>query len=217
MQTTINQNRIAETLRTLFEDSKNDRFKMLKGVSKGIFRPLQPADFKDVYLSISKEQGEALCDLIQENHLKHIVEFGTSFGISTLYLAQAIIETGGSIITTELLESKAQRAQENFDKAGVGDVIELRVGDAMKTLSNHQAPIDFLLLDGWKDLYLPLFEMLESNFHRDSIIYVDNADMDGSQILLRTVAAKSNYHIEYQFHGKVAIIRCNHSSKNEII
>lgn len=133
---------------------------MMKGVAKSIFRPMQPKDFESVYLPISKEQGEDLVELIINKNLKNIVKFITSFGISTLYLAQGALKTQGNIITTELLASKAKKVKENFKKAGVNELIEVRIGDAMKTLKNHNQPIDLLLLDGWKDLYLPLFNML---------------------------------------------------------
>ena len=105
---------IESTIEQLFNDSKNDHFKIMKGFAKSIFRSIQPADFKDVYLSISKEQGIELTELIVKNNLKNIVEFGTSFGISTLFLAQGVKKTNGKIISTELIESKAKRAIQNW-------------------------------------------------------------------------------------------------------
>jgi len=202
----ITQNNTVQVLDSLFNDSKNDKFKMMKVVPKFIFKPMEPSDFKEVYLSISREQGEDLKEFIQDKNLKNIVEFGTSFGISTLFLAQGVLETGGKIITTELIESKAERAIQNFKKAGVDDLIEVRVGDALETLKNHTEPIDLLLLDGWKDLYLPLFQMLEPNFHADTFIYVDNADMGDTQAFLKTVGQNSNYRLQPRFGGKVVLI-----------
>jgi predicted O-methyltransferase YrrM len=198
---------IEPTIKELYKDSKNDYLRMMRGAAKSIFRPMQPADFKDAYLAISEEQGKDLVKMIKENNIKYIVEFGTSFGISTLFLAQGAIATGGKIITTELIESKAQKALENFKRAGVNHLIELRIGDAMNTLKNHSEPIDLLLLDGWKDLYLLLFQMLEPNFHSNTIVYVDNADMADSRSFLNTVAQNSKYQLHYQHSGKVAIIR----------
>ena len=197
---------IEPTIKELYKDSKNDYLRMMRGVAKSIFRPMQPADFKDAYLAISEEQGKDLVKMIKENNIKNIMEFGTSFGISTLFLAQGVIATGGGIITTELIESKARKALENFQKAGVSNLIELRVGDAMKTLENHNEPIDLLLLDGWKDLYLPLFRLLEPNFHSNTIIYVDNADMAESRSFLKTVSQNPKYQLQYKFHGKVVLI-----------
>lgn len=202
MQNTQIENTIAD----LYRDSKNDYLKMMKGAAKSIFRPLQPSDFEDAYLSISKEQGSDLIDLIKSKDIKTIVEFGTSFGISTLFLAQGVKATGGRVITTELIASKAQQAVENFKLAGVDDLIEIRIGDAMKTLKGYNESIDLLLLDGWKDLYLPLFEMLEPNYHASTIIYVDNADMAESRAFLRVVSQNTRYQMQYLYGGKVAII-----------
>ncbi len=204
---TIKNESIAQVLDDLFRDARNDHIRMMKGLAKSIVRPIRPSDFKEVYLSISKEQGKELLKLIRENNLKNIVEFGTSFGISTLFLAQGAIETGGSIISTELIESKAQKAIENFKRAGVDDLIEVRIGDAMETLEYHNTPIDLLLLDGWKNLYLPLFQMLEPNFHQNTLIYVDNADMTDTQKFLKRIAQNQMYQTEFQHGGKVALIR----------
>lgn len=199
-------NYIETVLEELFEDAKYDHLKMIKGVAKSIFRPMQPSDFQDAYLSISKDQGEDLVHLIKEKNLRNVVEFGTSFGISTLYLAQGILHSGGHIITTELLDHKAKKAIENFERAGVRDHIEVRVGDALSTLSDHTDPIDLLLLDGWKDLYLPLFQMLERNFHSKTVIYVDNADMADAQSFLLTIAQNKKYQLQSRNDGKVVLI-----------
>jgi predicted O-methyltransferase YrrM len=91
---------------------------------------MQPIDFAEAYLSISKEQGKHLKQIIVENDFRSIVEFGTSFGVSTLFLAQGVMETQGHIITTELLGSKALRVIKNFNDAGVDHLIEVRIGDA---------------------------------------------------------------------------------------
>ena len=198
--------KIDSVISELYKDSKNDYLKMIKGATKSIFRPIQPSDFKNVYLAISKEQGEALVDLIKKNDIKNIVEFGTSFGISTLFLAQGVMQTGGKVITTELIESKAQQAIKNFKHAGINNLIEVRIGNAMTALQNYQEPIDLLLLDGWKDLYLPLFQMLEPNFHTNTIVYVDNADMAESRSFLSTIAQNPKYNLQSDYNGKVFLI-----------
>lgn len=88
-------NLIDAKLVDLYKDSKFDALKIIKGAAISVFRPMQPSDFKEAYLSISAEQGEFIVKIIKENNLKNIVEFGTSFGISTLFLAKAVIETKG--------------------------------------------------------------------------------------------------------------------------
>ena len=203
---TLQQEQIASMITELFNDSKYDVLNMMKGAAKSVFRPMHPLDFKDAYLSISKEQGEDLVRLITQNKLKNIVEFGTSFGISTLFLAQGTMETGGNIITTELIDSKAHKAISNFKRAGVSDRIDVRIGDAMDTLKNHDEPIDLLVLDGWKDLYLPLFQMLEPNFHSNTFIYVDNAEMAETKAFIHVIRQNATYQLQSQFGGKVVLI-----------
>ncbi|MDP5061410.1 MAG: class I SAM-dependent methyltransferase [Maribacter sp.] len=204
---TAANNPITATLLDLFIDAKNDKVRIIKGLVKSIVRQMQPEDFKHAYLSISEEQGLFLVDLIQKNNLKNVVEFGTSFGISTLFLAQGVLKTKGRIITTELIASKAEKAMENFKKAEVSNIIDVRIGDAMQTLQNHKEPIDLLFLDGWKNLYQPLFNMLESNFHTNTIIYVDNANMTESRAFLTAVGQNDKYTLESIFDGKVVLIR----------
>ncbi|GLR17243.1 O-methyltransferase [Portibacter lacus] len=204
---TAQKNQISATLAELYNDAKYDYLKMMKGAAKSIFGPMKPEDFKEAYLSISEDQGVELVKLIKENDLQHIVEFGTSFGISTLFLAQGALETKGRVVTTELIESKGKRAIENFEKAGVADLIEVRIGDAMETLKDHDERIDLLLLDGWKDLYQPLFQMLEPLFHKDTFIYVDNADMAESRAFLKVVGQNERYQLEPLFNGKVVLIK----------
>ncbi|WP_139955994.1 O-methyltransferase [Flavicella sediminum] len=200
------ENQINNTLIELYNDSKKDQLKIIKSLAKSAFRKIQPKDFKDVYLSISKKQGEDLSRYIIANNSKNIIEFGTSFGISTLFLAQGIRETKGHIVTTELIVSKAQKAIENFKKAGVDHLIDVRIGDALLTLKNYKEPIDLLLLDGWKDLYLPLFQLLEPNFHKNTLVYVDNANMKDAQVFLKTIAKNPKYQIVPKYKGKVACI-----------
>lgn len=201
------QKQMETTIAQLYNDAKHDQIKIVKSLARSTFRPMQPIDFKDVFLSISKEQGEGLRRLIQDKEIKNIVEFGTSFGISTLFLAQGVTVTGGKIITTEIIESKAKSAIENFKKAGVNELIEVRIGNALETLKNHREPIDLLLLDGWKDLYLPIFQMLEPNFHVNTIIYVDNAEMAETQVFIETIGQNDNYEIQSMFRGKVVLLK----------
>jgi predicted O-methyltransferase YrrM len=202
----IKHDKIETTLNYLYKDSKRDYLKIVKGVTRSVLREMRPDDFEDAYLSITKSQGQDLVNLIKSNNVRNIVEFGTSFGISTLFLAQGILGTNGHIITTELIVSKAQKAIENFQKAGVNHLIKVKIGNAMETLKGYSNPIDLLLLDGWNDLYLPLFKMLEPNFHKNSIIYVDNANMEESKDFLKTVSKSNLYLFEYKFKDKVVLI-----------
>ncbi len=199
-------NNVESTLYALHNDAKKDYLRIGKGVVKSIFRPIQPSDFEHAYLPISKSQGESLRKIIIENKCKNIVEFGTSFGISTIYLADAASKTGGKVITTELLESKAKIAKQNLIDAGLENFVAIKVGDAMKTLQGHNTPIDFLFLDGWKDLYLPLFQMLERNFHSNTIIYADNMDMAGTENYANYLSKKNSIYYSKIMDGNKAYL-----------
>ena len=200
---------VEAVLRSLHDDAKKDYMRIGKGIVKSIFRPIHPIDFEYAYLPISKQQGEELRKLIVQNECKNVVEFGTSFGISTIYLADAVRQTGGKVITTELLESKAKKAVENISKAGLKEHVEVRIGDAMETLKGFDQPIDFLFLDGWKDLYLPLFKMLEPQFHAGTMIYADNMNMEGTQYYGDYVLRdKESYVSELLDGGKAMLTSC---------
>ncbi len=201
--------KVEKVLRHLHDDAKKDYLRIGKGMIKSIIRPIQPADFEKVYLPITEEQGKELHKLVIENQSKNVVEFGTSFGISTIYLADAVRQTGGKVITTELIESKAKKALQNITDAGLNQYVDVRVGDAMKTLRENLEPIDFLFLDGWKDLYLPLFKMLENKFHAGTMIYADNMDMAATRLYGNYVLNnKQKYSSQFVDGGKALLTAC---------
>jgi predicted O-methyltransferase YrrM len=130
--------------------------------------------FKDVYIPLSREQGRFLYLVARAIGAQRIVEFGTSFGVSTIYAAAAARDTGGHVIGTELEPSKRERALEHLAQAGLADVVEVRLGDALETLRDVPAPIDLLLLDGWKELYLPVLRLLERKLRKGAVVLADN-------------------------------------------
>ena len=200
--------RVQSVISSLYQKSRFDVMKVAQGAAKGLFRPLQPSDLQSAYLAISQEQGEFMYHLLCEHGCKHIVEFGTSFGISTLFLGAAAKQTGGKVITTELIESKSKIASDNFKSAGLEDVIELRTGDALQTLADLEGPVDFLFLDGWKDLYLPLFKQLEPLFKKGTLIYADNVDMSDTTPYLEYIHSFPDiYQSEKTHQGKAELTR----------
>ena len=173
----------------MHKEAGSEGLTIAKGLAKGIFRKLTPVDMDNAYLAISSGQGHFIYNLLRQRNAKYIVEFGTSFGISTLYLGAAAKATGGKVITTELLPNKCRVAEQNFKEAGLEDRIELREGDALKTLKDMPGEIDFLLLDGWNDLYLPLLKMLEPKFKKGTLIYTDNASFASAKPFLRYITS----------------------------
>ena len=132
--------------------------------------------FRNNYLSINPQLGRFLYMLARTRRAKRIVEFGTSFGISTIYLACALRDNGGGrLIGTELEPAKAQRAEENLKAAGLADLVEIRVGDALETLQHLDAPIDLVLLDGAITLYLPVLKLVEPHLTPGAMVVGENA------------------------------------------
>jgi predicted O-methyltransferase YrrM len=132
----------------------------------------------EAYLPIPRGVGRLLYILARTHACKTIVEFGTSLAISTIYLAAAIRDNGGGVvITTELHAEKARRASDNLRGAGLLDLVEIRVGDARETLRTIDRPVDFLFIDGWKELYLPILKIVEPHLPAGAIVAADNMSL----------------------------------------
>jgi predicted O-methyltransferase YrrM len=130
------------------------------------------------YLPIHRQVGRLLYILIRANRCRTIVEFGTSFGISTIYLAAALRDNGGGkVITTEMHAGKVRQARENLRGAGLIDLVDVREGDALETLRNIEGPVNLLFLDGWKDLYLPVLKLVEPHLQAGSLAIADDLDI----------------------------------------
>lgn len=140
--------------------------------------PLAAPDFRvsemhrTGYLAVGPAQGRWLYGMALAANAREIVEFGTSFGISTLYLAAAAAETGGRVTGTEFHADKAEKARANLVEAGLSATI--LTGDARETLAGPGAEIDLLFLDGAKELYLPILKLLAPRLRRGSMIVTDN-------------------------------------------
>jgi len=134
---------------------------------------------KSLYLAVSRETATLLYMLARSVKASAVVEFGTSFGISTLHLAAALKDNGGGrVIGTEFEPSKVVRARENIEAAGLGDFVEVREGDALETLARDlPETIDLVLLDGAKSLYQQVLALLEPRLRPGALVVADNAQM----------------------------------------
>ncbi|MFI5216351.1 MAG: O-methyltransferase [Candidatus Limnocylindria bacterium] len=130
--------------------------------------------FKDVYIPISRLQGRFLYLVARSLGAQRIVEFGTSFGISTLYAAAAARDESGQVIGSELEPTKQRAATAHLVEAGLANFAEIRLGDARETLRDVAGPIDLLLLDGWKEMYLPMLQMLAPKLRPGAVVLADN-------------------------------------------
>lgn len=136
------------------------------------------ARLKDAWLPVSRQTGLLLYMLARSSSARVIVEFGTSFGISTLHLAAALRDNGGGrLITSEFEPSKVKRAREHLREGGLSDLVEIREGDALETLAaDLPETIDLLLLDGAKALYPDILSLVERHLRPGALIVADNAD-----------------------------------------
>ncbi|GAA5008779.1 O-methyltransferase [Pseudoluteimonas lycopersici] len=149
---------------------------------------------KDLWLPVSRETGALLYMLARSTNARTVVEFGTSFGISTLHLAAALRDNGGGcLITSEFEPSKVARAREHLTSGGLIDLVEIRAGDALDTLSvDLPESIDLLLLDGAKALYGDILNLVENRLRPGALIVADNADYS-PEYLERVRSPKGGY------------------------
>jgi predicted O-methyltransferase YrrM len=160
---------------------------------------------KDLWLPVSRETGRLLYVLARSSRARHIVEFGTSFGISTLHLAAALRDNGdGRLITSEFEPGKVSRAREHLAAGGLMDLVEVRVGDALQTLATDlPGSIDLVLLDGAKALYNDILSLLESRLRPGALVIADNADFC-PEYLARVRSPQGGY-LSTPFAGDVEV------------
>lgn len=208
---TLSDPKVESVLERLHREGKNDKlrfgWKLLPYVAQKLL--FQKPSFTDQYrriadlaISISPEQGIFAYLVARSIAARRIVEFGTSFGVSTIYLASAIRDGGGGIVIgSEFIESKAVRARANLLEAGVGDCVEIRVGDAMETLADPGGEIDLLLIDGSKELYLPIVKLLAPHVREGGVVLADNVL---SPFIKRSLADYVAY-MEDERHGFTSV------------
>lgn len=191
----LSTGRVAQTLQQLFEEAEQaDRALMERFVNaerpeqliaesvaehfaeerrdvRGFYR-----GYVDNFLNVAPEYGRFLYQCARARKATRIVEFGTSMGVSTIYLAAALRDMGGGhLIGTELEPSKAARAHANLEAAGLADLVDIRVGDARETLVDVGGEVDLVLLDGAFSLYLPVLKLLEPHLKTGTPILAENA------------------------------------------
>ncbi len=176
--------RISAVLDRLHRDARRDVFRfvglaprLLGGflVRRSLFDSMTPERAKNILMPVSREQGHFLYLTARAIRARTVVEFGTSFAISTLYLASAVRDNGGGVVIgTELEPSKHERALAHLAEAGLDEIAEVRLGDAMQTLEKTPEPIDLVLLDGWKDLYRPVLDLLTPRLRPGAVVLADN-------------------------------------------
>ncbi len=190
MTTTLSSAPVAPLLARLFAEAEANPPELapaFAGISSEEERRLlrSKTDYTELYmrlgkfaLPVSPAVGTLLYMLGRATGARNIVEFGTSFGISTLHLAAALRDNGGGrLIATEFEPSKIARAKANLDEAGLSDLVDVREGDALETLARDlPETIDLVLLDGAKPLYADILDLLEPRLRPGAILVADNVD-----------------------------------------
>jgi predicted O-methyltransferase YrrM len=125
-------------------------------------------------LPVGPEVGWFLHSLIIAKRPKRVLELGTSYGYSTLFMADACKQVGARLVTMDVADYKQTYARERMEKAGVADVVEFRLGDAVAMVKDDTGSFDLVLLDIWKELYLPCFQALYPKLADEGVVASDN-------------------------------------------
>jgi predicted O-methyltransferase YrrM len=128
----------------------------------------------DWLIPIGRQSAELLSNLVKGQGARTIVELGASYGYSTIWFAEAARSTGGRVISFELYASKVEYIRARLDQAGLAPFVEFRIGDAREHLRSLDRPVDFVLLDLWKDLYIPCFDLVFPRLSAGAFVAADN-------------------------------------------
>ena len=126
------------------------------------------------YTNIAPENGQFLSILIRSIHAQNVLEVGASNGYSAIWIAAALQETGGKLVTLEYDSKRAAEAQAHLDEVGLDDIVEIRVGDALQEIPKYDLTFDLVFLDAEKGQYLKYLELVLPNVRKGSLIVADD-------------------------------------------
>ena len=206
MSITLQEPRVADVLDRMYTESR-EQMSLLRERRPDMSpeRTIQErADaMSEFYIPVTPEAGRLLYSLVRASRPATIVEFGMSFGISALHLASAVRDNGtGRVVTTELSETKIAAAKQTFADTGLDDLITVLEGDALSTLASLDGPIDFVLLDGWKELYLPVIKLLEPKLSPGALVIADNTESADTRPYLDYVRDSENGYVSVNFAAR---------------
>jgi predicted O-methyltransferase YrrM len=155
---------------------------------------------QDIYMPVSPNVGRLLYALVRACRPETVVEFGASFGISTIHLAAAVTDNGtGRVVTTELSDRKTTAARANLEQAGLARVVTILQGDALETLASVTGPVGLVLLDGWKDLYLPVLRLLQPRLAPGTLVIADDTSYESAADYLAYIRDPGNGFVSVDF------------------
>lgn len=206
MANTLQDPNVASVLDEMYAKSKN-QMSQLRERHADFARPMTARErteaMSEFYIPVTPEAGRLLYALVRATRPATIVEFGMSFGISAIHLAAAVRDNGsGRVVTTELSDTKIAAAKQTFTDTGMAEVITILEGDALVTLADLDGPIDFVLLDGWKDLYLPVIELLTPRLSTGALVVADNAEAADTKSYLDYVRNPDNGYVSFNFPAR---------------
>jgi predicted O-methyltransferase YrrM len=206
---TLNSTRVLDLLEALHRDAEAADREHVEAMMTKIAAPSasievlvaelladESADYRTTYrnradnfLAVSPDYGRFLYAMARGCKATRIVEFGSSMGISTIYLAAALRDNGGGqLVGSELEDGKVARARANLEAAGLADLVQIRPGDALETLKDVGGDVDLLLVDGAFSLYLPVLKLIEPRLKPGAVILGENAFEPGYQSYVRNPA-----------------------------
>lgn len=156
---------------------------------------------REDFWNVDNESANFLNLLIKTKEAKNALEIGTSNGYSAIWLAQALKETGGKLTTIEFWDNRLNTAIENFKNAGVNDIIETKLGQAVMILeemaySDNPPVFDFVFIDANKSEYIKYFKLIHPLLKKGGIIAADNILSHYNKVLPYVEAVCS--HPDYQ-------------------
>jgi predicted O-methyltransferase YrrM len=206
MPTTLHDQRVAAALDRMYAESNEQmsRLRDMRDVLSTAKTAQERADaMSTFYIPVTPEAGRLLYSLVRATRPATIVEFGMSLGISALHLASAVRDNGtGRVVTTELSADKIAAAKKTFADTGLDDLITILEGDALSTLADLDGPVGLVLLDGWKELYLPVIKLLEPHLSPGALVVADNTEMADTQPYLDYVRNVENGYVSVNFAAR---------------
>jgi len=125
-------------------------------------------------ISIGRHTGRLLNILIKGAMARNILEIGTSYGHSTVWLAEAAAAIDGRVVTIDCAANKQEYARAMIEKAGLAAQVDFQLGDARDLIESLRGPFDFVLVDLWKELYIPCFDLFYPKLSSGALVAADN-------------------------------------------
>jgi caffeoyl-CoA O-methyltransferase len=127
-------------------------------------------------MNVAPAEGEYLSNLVKKINAKRVLEIGTSNGYSGIWIAMGLRETGGKLITLDIEESRRSLALKNFRATGFDDLIDSRLGDALKIIPTLEGPFDMVFIDAWKPDYKKYLDLTLPMVPSGGVIVAHNVD-----------------------------------------